>query len=137
MNIAVTYYSKTGHTKKVAETIAKAAGCSAADIAGYKKAAPVDLMFIGGAIYGGALETTLAAFISGLDPKDVGSVVLFSTYIKEANAIGLMKQLLAEKGIPVKDVFSCKGQFLLFNRKRPNAADLEEAAKFAASVAGK
>ncbi len=135
MNTAVTYYSKTGHTKKVAEAIAKAAGCSAADIAGYKPE-PVDVLFIGGSIYGGALEPSLAEFIGGLDAKEVKSAVLFSTYIKEANAIGLMKQLLAAKGIPVKDVFSCKGQFLLFNHKRPNAEDLEEAAKFAAKVIG-
>ncbi len=133
MNTAVTYYSKTGHTKKVAEAIAKAAGCAASDIACYK-AAPVDVLFIGGSIYGGVLEPTLASFISGLDPKAVGSAVLFTTYIKEANAVGLMKQLLEQKGIPVSAVFSCKGQFLLFNRKRPNAADLEEAAKFAAAV---
>lgn len=133
MNTAVTYYSKTGHTKKVAEAIAKAAGCSAADIAGYK-AAPVDVLFIGGSIYGGSLEPSLASFISGLDPKEVRSAALFTTYIKEANAVGLMKQLLGQKGIPVSAVFSCKGQFLLFNRKHPDAADLEEASKFAASV---
>lgn len=136
MKIAVTYYSRTGNTKKVAEAAAKAAGCSAVPIAEFKPEA-VDLLFIGGSIYGGALDPSLVSFISGLESKDIKSAALFSTCITHSNAIDSMKDLLGKKGIPVADTFTCKGKFLLFNIGRPKAADLEDAAKFAASVISK
>jgi flavodoxin len=136
MKTAVTYYSKTGHTKKIAEAIAQAAGCGAVTIADIS-VDTVDMLFIGGSIYGGALDPSLVLFIGGLDAKKIKRAAVFSTYIKEPKALGLMKDILSKQGIPVKDEFSCKGQFLFMNRKHPDSADLEEAKKFAASVIGK
>lgn len=136
MKTAVTYYSKTGNTKKIAEAIAQAAGCGAVPIADILDD-KVDILFIGGSIYGGALDPSLVSFIGGLDAKKIKRAALFSTYISDPKAIGIMKDLLSKQGIPVADSFSCKGKFLLFNLKRPDAADLENAKKFAASVTGK
>ncbi len=136
MKTAVTYYSKTGNTKKIAGAIADAAGCSAIPIADISDDT-VDMLFIGGSIYGGALDPALVSFISGLDAKKIKRAAVFSTYISVPKALDLMKELLKSKGIPVADSFSCKGKFLLFNLKRPGAADLEDAKKFAALVTGK
>lgn len=136
MNIAVTYYSRTGNTKKVAQAIAAAAGCSATPIADYK-AGEIDLLFIGGSIYGGVLDPSLVSFIGGLDSKEIKKAALFSTCITHSNAIDVIKDLLKKQGIPADDSFNCKGKFLLFNLGRPNKADLEEAKKFAASVMSK
>ncbi len=95
------------------------------------------MLFIGGSIYGGALDPSLVSFIGGLDAKKIKRAALFSTYIKEPKALGLMKDMLSRQGIAVKDEFSCKGQFLFMNRKHPDSVDLEEAKKFAVSVIGK
>ena len=53
MNYAVRYYSKSGNTKAVAEAIAKAAGVPAVsvDSAEAVLSSPVDVLFIGGALY--------------------------------------------------------------------------------------
>lgn len=136
MKTAVTYYSKTKNTKRIAEAIAQAAGCTAVPIADILDDT-VDMLFIGGSIYGGALDPSLVSFIGGLDAKKIKRAALFSTYISVPNALGLMKGLLKSQGIPVADSFSCKGKFLLFNMKRPDAADFDDAKKFAASVISK
>lgn len=136
MKTAVTYYSRTGNTKKVANVIAEAAGCSAVPIADISDDT-VDMLFIGGARYGGALDPSLVSFLNGLDSKKIKRAALFSTYAFESKALALMKDLLSKQGIPVAATFSCKGKFLLFNMKRPGAADLEDAKKFASSVISK
>jgi flavodoxin len=51
MKIAVIYHSRGGNTKIVAEAIAKAAGVSAEPIH-VPLDAPVDLLLIGGGVYG-------------------------------------------------------------------------------------
>jgi flavodoxin len=136
MKTAVTYYSKTGNTKKIAEAIAQAAGCTAVPIADILDDT-VDMLFIGGAIYGSKLDPSLASFIGGLDPKKIKRAALFSTYVSADRATGFMKDLLSKQGIPVTGSFSCKGKFLFWGRKHPNETDLEDAKKFAASVIGK
>ena len=136
MNVAVTYFSKTGNTKKVAATIAQAAGCDAVPITDFETGTETDLMFIGGAIYGGSLDPSLEAFLNRLDPKFVKRTALFSTCITEAKGIGQMKTLLQQKGIPVEGSFFCKGKFLFVNRHRPNDADLEQASEFVSTLTG-
>jgi flavodoxin len=133
MNIAVTYFSKTGNTKKVADAIANAAGVKAIPASEYQ-AAPADLLFIGGAIYGGAIDPAFAAFLDTLDAQAIKSTALFCTYMSSPKARDQMKAVLAAKGIPVAATFTCKGKFLLFNRKHPSEADLGEAREFAAKL---
>ena len=133
MNTAVTYYSRTGNNRKLADAIAHAAGCTAAAIQEFK-AAPVDLLIIGGSVYGGALDPALVDFITGLDPQHAKRAVLFTTCITRSHAIHFMKDLLQSKGIPVEDTFSCKGKFLFFNMRHPDKNDLCKAEEFATSL---
>ncbi len=135
MSISVLYHSVSGNTKKVADAIAEATGCTAQPIKEYPLDSSVDLMFIGGAIYGDKLDPVLDSFLNALTPEKAKRVVLFSTYIKEAKALGLMKELLQRKGVAVdKDSFSCKGKFLILNLRHPNMAELEEAKAFSKNV---
>jgi flavodoxin len=136
MITTVTYFSRTGNTRKIAEAVAEAAGCDAIPIADISDDT-VDMLFIGGAIYGGVLDPSLVSFISGLDSKKIKRAALFSTYISRPKALDLMKDLLKKQGIPIADSFACKGKFLFFNIRRPGSADLQGAKKFAASVTSK
>jgi flavodoxin len=143
MNVRVAYYSATGNTRKVADAIAKAAGCAAASIAGKDDqagddATPVDLLFLGAAVYAThdhGLHEAVKAFIAGLDPAKVKRVALFSTGFTHSEAAAMLRRLLASRGIPVEaDAFFCLGRFALFNLGHPNAADLEAAAAFAEKI---
>jgi flavodoxin len=141
MSIAVTYFSRTGNTKKVAEAIAVAAGCVAQSIADYDVRTPVDLLFIGGSIYGGRLEPALSAFIGSLDPAKVARAVVFGTHAAvEASGVAnsLVKETLKARGIAVEEAcFSCKGKFLFVNRKYPTGEALDDARQFAAGILNK
>jgi len=135
MEIAVTYFSRTGNTKKLAEAIGDTVGCAAVDISTIILPETVDLLFIGGAIYGSKLDISLQQFINRLNPEKVRRAVVFSTYAFGETANAKTKELLKEKGIQVEEsCFSCKGKFLFFNIKRPNSADIDAAKQFATSV---
>ena len=61
MNIAVRYYSRSGNTKAVADAIAAAAQVQAVSVDQDDAAItePVDVLFIGGALYAYGLDSSL------------------------------------------------------------------------------
>lgn len=127
----VLYYSKGGNTRKLADAIAEALGVKAADV----KAASVDptagVIFLGSGCYGGKPGEDMAKFIEAQDLKG-RKVALFSTSGGAAGKeIGAMADALHRKGATVTGKFTCKGQFVIMNRGRPNATDLEAAKQFA------
>ena len=131
MNISVRYMSRGGNTKKVAESIAKAAGTEAHDCS-EPITEPVDLLFLGGAVYGFELDKGMAAFIESLDAGFIKAVALFSTSAIVKGVDKMMAKRLKKKGISVIDEsFYCSGEFKFMHKGRPNAADLEQAALFA------
>ena len=137
MSASVRYQSTTGNTKKVASAIARAAGCEAEPVAGTAVSEPVDVLFLGAAVHGGAVDPSVSAFIAGLDPTLVSRVALFSTGFEESRgkATDIMRDLLTSRGISVADAcYFCKGRFVLFNRTHPDAADLKAAEEFARSI---
>lgn len=138
MNAAVVYFSRTGNTKKVAEAMADEMGCKAVPIGEYDLQKPADLLLIGGAVYGGKLEPSLAEFLGRLEPSGIRRAVLFSTYFMGETATGMMADVLKARGVTVDERrFSCKGKFLFMHRRFPGEAELDQARKFAVSVAGK
>ena len=126
MNYAVRYYSKSGNTKAVAEAIAKAAGVPAVSVDSAEAAlsSPVDVLFIGGALYAYGIDSHLKDYLKTLTKNDVKKAVVFSTSWISKHAIDLIKKGLAEQGIPAEtEVF--------YVRNKPNEAQLMEAAGFA------
>ncbi len=140
MNNAVVYFSKTGSTKKVGEAMAKAIGSESYEIGDYPKDRQADLIFIGGAIYGGQIDPALVSFIEGLDPKKIGRAAVFTTCASvhaqtAAKAEALIKSALEMRGIPVAaKTFSCKGRFLFLNGKCPDETSLHNAGTFASAL---
>ena len=140
MNARVIYQSTTGNTRQVAESMAAAAGCTAEPVAGAVISAPIDMLFLGASIHGGDIDPTVKAFIEQLDPALVKQVTVFSTGFEQSKdkAVGIMKELIARRSIPVTDkCYVCRGKFLLWNRGRPNADDLSQAEAFAKDVVAK
>jgi flavodoxin len=137
MGVRVVYQSTTGNTKKVAEAIARAAGCVAEPVSAATVREPVDMLFLGAAVHGGDIDASVKRFIDGLDPTLVKKVTVFSTGFEEhkEKAVGVMKDLVAQRGIVATDkCYFCKGRFLLFNRTHPDAQDLTRAEDFARSL---
>lgn len=134
MTIAVSYHSRGGNTKKVAEAIAKAAGTSAKDCS-FGLAEPVDLLFLGSSVYAFGLDENTKSFISALNPAHVKHVALFGTSAAVKTGNAEMAKLLKAKGIPVLDSsFYCSGEFAFVHKGHPDEADLKKASAFAAEI---
>jgi flavodoxin len=135
MNIKVLYWSKTGNTKKVAETMADVLGCNAESILSLRESVSADILFLGAAVYATfnhEVNPAVTEYIGCLDPAKIGKVVLFCTGFADT-AIGIMRGHLKRRGIPVaENSFFCKGKmFIFFNFGHPNKTDLENAKSFA------
>ena len=131
MNIAVRYYTKGGNTRKVADAIAQALNVPANDIS-TPLSDPVDLLFLGGSVYGFELDPELRDYIATLTPDQVKSVAIFSTSAFSQAGNKSMVKKLAQQDIPVlQPAFYCHGEFKFTRKGHPNAADLEAAAAFA------
>lgn len=120
--IAVRYFSRSGNTKAVADTIAKAAGVEAISVDKTEAilTEPVDVLFIGGAIYYYGLDKNMKHYLNGLSKDQVKKAVVFSTSMISKHGIDLLKSALSAKGIPVEEeYFYCK--------KMPGEEELKQA----------
>ena len=122
MNIAVRYYSRSGNTKLLAETIASEAHVKAisVDSADAEIKEPVDLLFIGGALYAYGLDKHLKEYLKTLKKEYIKKAVVFSTSWLSKHSIDLIKKALSENGIEVEDEF-------IYAKNKPSLEKLEEA----------
>jgi flavodoxin len=135
MNIKVFYWSKTGNTKKVAETMADVLGCKAESIFSTREPVSADILFLGAAVYATfnhEVNPAVTEFIGRLDPAKIGKVILFCTGFANT-AIGIMRGHLKRRGVHVAESsFFCKGKmFIFFNFGHPDKTDIENAKSFA------
>lgn len=126
MNIAVRYYSRSGNTKAVADAIASAAGTKAVSVDGQNAAItdPVDVLFIGGALYAYGIDAHLKEYLQSLNGENIKKAVVFSTSWLSKHAIDLIKKELSDKGIPVEKEF-------FYVKNKPSDSQKKEAEKFA------
>lgn len=126
MNIAVRYYSKSGNTKAVADAVAEAVGVKAVsvDTAQADIKEPVDLLFIGGALYAYGLDKHLKEYLKTLKKENVKKAVVFSTSWISKHSVDLIKNSLKEAGISVEEEF-------FYVKNKPNDEQKKQAADFA------
>ena len=126
MRAAVRYYSRSGNTKAVAEAIAEAAGVSAISVDASDAAItePVDVLFIGGALYAYGLDSHLKDYLKTLKKDDAKQAVVFSTSWISKHSIDLIKKALSEAGISVVSES-------FYVKNKPNDEQLKATADFA------
>ena len=130
MRIAVRYYTKTGHTKMLADAIAEAVGVEAKEI-NVPLEEDVDILFLGSAVYATQLDSAVKNFIDGIS-VNVGKLVNFSSAAILNGTYKQVKAVAEANNIPVADEeFFCKGAFKFVAKGRPNAQDCADAAEFA------
>lgn len=132
MNVAIRYYSKTGHTKKMADVVSAITGVEAKPVSEPIRE-PVDTLFLGSSVYVAGLDAKVKEFIATLDSSRVKNVICFSSAAILPSTYSQVKTLLEARGIRVDDrEFHCRGQLSLMHRGHPNDADLQvsNAAKY-------
>ncbi|MBE7060410.1 MAG: flavodoxin [Ruminococcaceae bacterium] len=126
MNIAVRYYSRSGNTKAVADAIAKEVGADAVSVekADAQINEPVDVLFIGGALYAYGLDSHMKEYLKTLKRETVKKAVVFSTSWLSKHSVELIKKGLSENGIAVENEY-------FYVKNKPSEAQKKEAAVFA------
>ena len=136
MKCVVACYSKTGSTRRLALAIADQLGCAAQSVEECRIDGPVDVLFLGGAVYATYdhdYAPPLLQFIRSLDRNKVRQVAPFVTYAF-GSSLGMLKEHIRKAGLAVSErSFECRGRFLFFNLRRPNEKDLQAARTFAKS----
>lgn len=134
MKIEVRYYTKSGNTKKLAETIAKAVGITAKTIE-----EPIedgtDILFLGSSVYAAGVDESVKRFIGQLSSLKVKRIVNFSTAALLPSTYKQVKELVEKRGIQMESrEFHCRGSFGLLHKNKPDAKDLQEVERFAKKI---
>lgn len=123
MKFAVRYYTKTGHTKKLAQRLGEAIGVKALSV---KEGVDekVDILFLGSSYYAFSIDPEVKEFIGGLDKDKIGKIVVFASAALLNSTYKKVKKEADKVGIEVDEKeFHCKGEFKAFNKGRPNEED--------------
>ena len=133
--VNVVYYSKKGHTQKVAEAIAEVCGVGALNIEEPHTIGETDLLFIGMGVYAGKPDQLLLDYLDNLPVNTIRGAAIFSTSARGKDSTELIVHLLKHKGITIYPKrLLLKGQFLFFSKGHPNEEDLDQARAFASEV---
>lgn len=131
MKYAVRYYTKTGNTKRLAESIANVLGVEALPIS-EPISEEVDILFLGNSYYAFSIDPEVKKFIASLDKNKVGKIVNFGSAAMLNSTYKKVKAEADKVGIPMDErEFHCKGEFKGIHKGRPNVDDMKEAAEFA------
>ncbi len=132
MKSAVIYATKTGHSKKLAQAIAKELKVTEQNITTNQKLEHIDLLVIVGGIYGSQSLPELTGYLKGLDNNMVKKVALVTSCVSKKAKQEEVRKILNEKNIEViDDEFVCQGSLLFFGLMHPNKLDLENAVSYA------
>ena len=134
MKTAVRYYTKTGNTKRLANTVAEAVGEEALPLDAPIDE-PVDVLFLGNSYYAFSIDPEVRDFVRKLDKSKVGRIVNFGSAAMLNSTYKKVKAEADKVSIPMDArEFHCKGEFKGLHKGRPNAEDLKAAADFAKTI---
>ena len=134
MKVAVRYYTKTGHTRRIAEAMAKEAGVEAKPISEPLEE-PVDILFLGNSYYAFTIDPEVRDYVASLSPEMVGCIVNFGTAAMLNSTYKKVKAVADKVGVKMDErEFHCKGEFAGVNKGRPNEDDLKAAAEFVRNI---
>ncbi|MBR6288297.1 MAG: hypothetical protein IKR19_03110 [Acholeplasmatales bacterium] len=131
---AIRYFSREGSTRKLAEAIAEELGIIAYDV-NEPLIDPVDVLFLGGAVYKNDLDIEFRTFIETLDAGLIKEAVVFSISSGKRMPYDVIKAILDEMGIQLNPkTYFCKGKTLFGNGGHPDIDDLKAVKIFARGI---
>ena len=134
MKVEVRYYSRGGNTQKIADAIAERYGIKAKNtqVALDEKC---DVLFLGSSLYAGSPNAEVLDFIKANADK-IGKIALFGSSASGKSTYEKVKAAATACGVEISErFFNCPGKFLFMHKGRPNQRDLDNAVKFASSIA--
>lgn len=103
MNVAIRYQSRGGHVREMAEIFSEGAGVEAISVDDPRApiTKPVDLLFIGGALYSFKLDPSLVEFIDSIPEGMVKRAICFGSSALTRRPVFLIQAALKKKGIEI------------------------------------
>ena len=130
MKTAIRYYSKFGHTRKMASIVSEKVGVPAETIE-QPITEYVDTLYFGSAVYATVVDWRVKKFIKTLTPDKVAGVICFSSAAIIESNYPKIKSLFEKQGIKVdKRQFTCRGSMGPIQAGHPDKADHEALAAF-------
>ncbi len=134
MKIAIRYYSKFGHTRKMAAVVAEETGAEPLTIESPIDE-PVDVLYLGSAVYAAVVDWRVKKFIKTLSPDKVKNVICFSSAAIITSNYPKIRAMLEARGIKVDDrQFTCRGSMGPVQAGHPNQEDFDNLRKFIKST---
>jgi flavodoxin len=134
-NVSVVYATKTRHSGKLAEQIAKEFGITAKDVEKYPEPEDADLLFLVGGIYAGKSHPALLSYAEKLDASVTKKVVLVTSSVSVSHRSQKdIRELLIKKGIAVVDEITCTGAFLFIKLTHPDKTDIQNVVEKAKDI---
>ena len=134
MKTAIRYYSKFGHTRKMAAIVSDKLGVPAETIE-QPITEHVDVLYFGSAVYATVVDWRVKKFIKTLSPDLVGNVICFSSAAIIESNYPKVKALFEAQGIHVDErQFTCRGSMGPVQAGHPNEEDHKALAEFIAST---
>ena len=134
MKTAIRYYSKFGHTAKMARIIGELTN-EDPQLATVPLSEPVDTLYLGAGVFLGKIDASIAQFIATLTPDMVKRVVCFGSCAIIKSPVPLMAELLKAQGITISEQqFTCKGSMGPVSMGHPNQHDLDNFRQFIQST---
>lgn len=101
MNVAIRYQSRGGHVREMAEIISEGADVEAISIDDPRApiTKPVDVLFIGGALYKYRLDPGMEEYLASIPEGMVKKAVVFGSSALTRRPIYLIQERLKAKGI--------------------------------------
>lgn len=130
MTAAIRYFSKFGHSAKMAEAIGQTVGAKPDTVAS-PITEPVDVLYLGCGVILGKISGDVAAFIRSLKPELVKRVVCFGSCAIIKSPVPQMRKLLEAQGITMDDrSFTCRGSMGPLHAGHPDSQDISNLCKF-------
>ena len=130
MTIAIRYFTKFGHSKKMAEAISQVTKVKPESVA-IPINEPIDKLYLGCGVFLGKISGEMVSFIRSLTPDKVRHVICFGSSAIIKSPVPQMRSLLEAQGITVDErSFTCKGSMGPFHSGHPNKRDMEDLKQF-------
>ena len=130
MKTAIRYYSKFGHTTKMANIVGELTN-TRPELATVRLSEPVDTLYLGAGVFLGKVDNSIVEFINTLTPDMVKRVVCFGSCAIIKSPVPQMRELLQARGIIVSEQeFTCRGSMGPIHMGHPNKQDLDDFRQF-------
>lgn len=130
MKTAIRYYSKFGHTTKMANIVGELTN-TRPELATVRLSEPVDTLYLGAGVFLGKVDNSIVELINTLTPDMVKRVVCFGSSAIIKSPVPQMRELLQARDIIVSEKeFTCRGSMGPIHMGHPNKQDLDDFRQF-------